>query len=154
MIIASREWRINQHATSCIDRGISLLMALSCRRLEPAASEPGPGARRHTPRRHQRQWRSNPRREFTARRFRSTRRRSRIDDGDSVFIRWPGGDDETVRILGIDSPEVRHDEHGIPLDQSFGPEARAFAQGAFAAATDVKLIRAGSSILTAGRWDT
>jgi micrococcal nuclease len=67
-----------------------------------------------------------------------------IDDGDSVFIHWPGGDEETVRILGIDSPEVRHDEHGIPLDQSFGPEARAFAQGAFAAATDVKLIRAGT----------
>jgi micrococcal nuclease len=66
-----------------------------------------------------------------------------IDDGDSVFIHWPDGDEETVRILGIDSPEVRHDEHGIPLDQSFGPEARAFAQGAFAVATDVKLIRAG-----------
>ena len=67
-----------------------------------------------------------------------------IDDGDSVLIHWPGGDEETVRILGIDSPEVRHDEHGIPLDQSFGPEARAFAQGAFAAATEVKLIRAGT----------
>jgi micrococcal nuclease len=67
-----------------------------------------------------------------------------IDDGDSVFIHWPGGDEETVRILGIDSPEVRHDEHGIPLDQSFGPEARAFAQGAFAAATDVQLIRAAT----------
>jgi micrococcal nuclease len=37
-----------------------------------------------------------------------------VDDGDSVFIHWAGGDDETVRILGIDSPEVRHDEHGIP----------------------------------------
>ena len=49
-----------------------------------------------------------------------------------------------MHFLGIDSPEVRHDEHGIPLDQSFGPEARAFAQGAFAAATDVKLIRAGT----------
>ena len=29
-----------------------------------------------------------------------------------MLIRWPGGDEETVRILGIDSPEVRHDEHG------------------------------------------
>jgi endonuclease YncB( thermonuclease family) len=65
-----------------------------------------------------------------------------IDDGDSVLIRWPGGDVETVRILGIDTPEVRHDEHGIPFDQQFGPEARAFAQGAFAVATDIKLIRA------------
>ena len=59
-----------------------------------------------------------------------------------------------MRILGIDSPEVRHDEHGIPLDQSFGPEARAFAQGAFAAATDVKLIRAGKLDPTAGRSAT
>jgi endonuclease YncB( thermonuclease family) len=65
-----------------------------------------------------------------------------IDDGDSVFIRWAADDVETVRILGIDTPEVRHDEHGIPLDQSFGPEARGFARGAFAVATDVKLIRA------------
>jgi endonuclease YncB( thermonuclease family) len=65
-----------------------------------------------------------------------------IDDGDSVFIRWAPDDVETVRILGIDTPEVRHDEHKIPLDQSFGPEARGFAQGAFAVATDVKLIRA------------
>jgi endonuclease YncB( thermonuclease family) len=66
-----------------------------------------------------------------------------IDDGDSVFIRWSADDAETVRILGIDTPEVRHDEHGIPFDQPFGPEARAFAQGAFAVATDIKLIRAG-----------
>ena len=65
-----------------------------------------------------------------------------IDDGDSVFIRWPGGEVETVRILGIDTPETRHDEHGIPIAQPFGPEARAFAQGAFAVATEIKMIRA------------
>jgi len=65
-----------------------------------------------------------------------------IDDGDTVFIRWAEGDNETVRILGIDTPEIRHDEHGIPLDQPFGLEARAFAQGAFATATEVKLVRA------------
>lgn len=66
-----------------------------------------------------------------------------IDDGDSIFIHWPDGDVETVRILGIDTPETRHDEHGIPIAQPFGPEARAFAQGAFAVATDIKIIRAG-----------
>jgi endonuclease YncB( thermonuclease family) len=65
-----------------------------------------------------------------------------VDDGDSVFIRWDAYDLETVRILGIDTPETRHDTHGIPLDQPFGPEARAFAQGAFAATTEVKLVRA------------
>ncbi|QEH33865.1 SPBc2 prophage-derived endonuclease YokF precursor [Aquisphaera giovannonii] len=66
----------------------------------------------------------------------------RIDDGDTVVIRWGEGDEETVRILGIDTPETRHEEHSIPYDQSFGPEGRAFAQGAFAVASDVKLIRA------------
>jgi endonuclease YncB( thermonuclease family) len=65
-----------------------------------------------------------------------------VDDGDTVVIRWPGGDVETVRILGIDAPETRHVEHDIPYAQPFGPEARAFAQGAFATATTVELLRA------------
>ena len=64
-----------------------------------------------------------------------------VDDGDTVVIHWPG-DEETVRILGIDTPETRHDEHNIPIDQAFGPEARTFAQGAFAVATKVQLVRA------------
>jgi endonuclease YncB( thermonuclease family) len=67
-----------------------------------------------------------------------------VDDGDSVFIHWGEGDEETVRILGIDTPETRHEAHGIPLDQPFGPQARAFARGAFAAASDVKLLRAAT----------
>jgi endonuclease YncB( thermonuclease family) len=65
-----------------------------------------------------------------------------VDDGDTVAVRWPSGDLETVRILGIDTPETRHLEHDIPFDQPFGPEARAFAQGAFAAARKVELLRA------------
>src|SRR5262245_24418482 len=60
-----------------------------------------------------------------------------VDDGDTVSIRWGESDVEIVRILGIDTPETRHDEHNIPVDQAFGPEARAFAQGAFAAATEI-----------------
>jgi endonuclease YncB( thermonuclease family) len=64
-----------------------------------------------------------------------------VDDGDSVVIKWPSGDEEVVRILGIDSPEVRHVEHNIPFDQEGGPEARAFAQGAFAVASDVQILR-------------
>ena len=55
-----------------------------------------------------------------------------MDDGDTVDIRWSKGDTETVRILGIDCPETRHLEHNLPYPQDFGPEARAFAQGAFA----------------------
>lgn len=64
-----------------------------------------------------------------------------VDDGDSVVIKWPSGDEEVVRILGIDSPEVRHVEHNLPFDQEHGPEARAFARGAFAVATDVQILR-------------
>lgn len=64
-----------------------------------------------------------------------------VDDGDSVVIKWPSGDEEIVRILGIDSPEVRHVEHNLPFDQEYGPAARGFAQGAFAVANDVQILR-------------
>jgi len=64
-----------------------------------------------------------------------------VDDGDTVVVRWSKGDLETVRVLGIDTPETRHLEHDLPYAQSFGPEARAFARGAFATATQVELLR-------------
>lgn len=67
-----------------------------------------------------------------------------VDDGDTVVIRWGGADEETVRILGIDSPETRHVEHNIPFGQPFGEEARAFCAGAFAAATEVELLRSAT----------
>jgi len=65
-----------------------------------------------------------------------------VDDGDTMVVRWSGSDLETVRVLGIDAPETRHVEHEIPYAQPFGPEARAFAQGAFVTATTVELLRA------------
>jgi micrococcal nuclease len=64
-----------------------------------------------------------------------------VEDGDGVIIRWGEKDTEIVRILGIDTPEIRRLEHNLPYDQPFGPEAKAFAQGAFAAAADVELLR-------------
>ena len=67
--------------------------------------------------------------------------RVQVDDGDTVVIRWSKDDVEIVRILGIDTPETRHPEHDLPYAQSFGPEARAFARGAFAAANEVQLLR-------------
>ena len=67
-----------------------------------------------------------------------------VDDGDTVTLKWPGEQPETVRILGIDTPETRHPEHDIPYNQPFGLEARAFGQGAFATATDVELLRAST----------
>jgi micrococcal nuclease len=65
-----------------------------------------------------------------------------VEDGDGVVIRWNDKDSEIIRILGIDTPEIRRLEHNLPFDQPLGPEAKAFAQGAFAAASDVELIRA------------
>ncbi len=70
--------------------------------------------------------------------------RIQVDDGDTVVVRWSKDDLETVRILGIDTPETRHVEHDLPYAQPFGPEARGFAQGAFAAATEVALLRAST----------
>jgi endonuclease YncB( thermonuclease family) len=67
-----------------------------------------------------------------------------MDDGDTVDIRWSKDDVETVRILGIDCPETRHLEHNLPYPQDFGPEARAFAKGAFAVATQVELLRSAT----------
>jgi micrococcal nuclease len=67
-----------------------------------------------------------------------------VDDGDTVAIRWSKDDTETVRILGIDTPETRHLEHDLPYAQPFGPEARAFAQGAFAVAGQVELLRSAT----------
>jgi micrococcal nuclease len=64
-----------------------------------------------------------------------------VDDGDTVVIRWGVADAETVRILGIDTPETRHVEHDLPYDQPFGLEAQAFARGAFAAAGRIELRR-------------
>ena len=52
-----------------------------------------------------------------------------VDDGDTVVIRWSKDDLETVRILGIDTPETRHLEHNLPYPQDFGPEARALRPG-------------------------
>ncbi len=67
-----------------------------------------------------------------------------VDDGDTVVIHWTKDDAEIVRILGIDTPETRHLEHDLPHSQPFGAEARAFAQGAFATATRVELLRAST----------
>jgi micrococcal nuclease len=64
-----------------------------------------------------------------------------VEDGDTVVIRWPGTEAEIVRILGIDTPETRRLEHNLPFDQPFGREANAFAQGAFAAASEIELLR-------------
>lgn len=70
--------------------------------------------------------------------------RVQVDDGDTIAIAWADGDVETVRILGIDSPETEHIPHNIPYDQPFAREAAGFAKGAFAAATKIELLRAST----------
>ena len=64
-----------------------------------------------------------------------------VDDGDTVMIAWPNGDKERIRLLGIDTPETAHPEHNLPIAQSYGEEATTFAQGAFASATRIELLR-------------
>ena len=66
----------------------------------------------------------------------------RVQDGDTVVLDWGQGDRETVRILGIDTPETQNIEHNLPYDQPFGREAAGFARGAFATASSVQLLRA------------
>jgi len=70
--------------------------------------------------------------------------RVHVDDGDTVAIHWSRDDVEIIRILGIDTPETRHLEHNLPYAQEFGPEARAFAQGACATATQMELLRSST----------
>ena len=66
----------------------------------------------------------------------------RFDDGDSVHIAWAKGV-ETVRILGIDTPEVQHLDHDIPYAQPFGEKAAGFLEGCLAVADRVELLRSG-----------
>lgn len=66
-----------------------------------------------------------------------------FDDGDTIAIKWPGKEVEHVRILGIDTPEVRHLDHGIPFAQPFGDVAAGFMRGAIACADKVTLLRSG-----------
>ena len=44
-------------------------------------------------------------------------------DGDTIVVRRAGETDETVRLLGIDTPETHHPTKPV---QCFGPEASAF----------------------------
>ena len=49
---------------------------------------------------------------------------------------------ETVRLLGIDAPEVRHKNDPISQDQPYGPESLAFARSRILGASRLDLVRA------------
>jgi endonuclease YncB( thermonuclease family) len=65
-----------------------------------------------------------------------------VDDGDTIRIAWPDAPRETVRLLGIDAPEVRHKNDSIPEDQPQGPESLAFARSRILGARRLELVRA------------
>lgn len=65
-----------------------------------------------------------------------------FDDGDTLVVRAAGKELETVRILGLDTPEVQHFEHRIPWSQPFGEQAWGFLAGAVAVAGKVEVLRA------------
>ncbi len=65
-----------------------------------------------------------------------------FDDGDTVAIRATArGKEETVRILGIDTPEVQHLEHDLPHAQDFGREAAGFLRGCLMTADRIEIQR-------------
>jgi|GEM_PF-893067 len=65
-----------------------------------------------------------------------------VDDGDTIRITWPDAPRETVRILGIDAPEVRHRSNPNAADQPYGPESLAFARRHLLGASRLELLRA------------
>ncbi|MBT3182278.1 MAG: hypothetical protein HN337_07220 [Deltaproteobacteria bacterium] len=62
----------------------------------------------------------------------------KFDDGDSFSC-----GDEDIRILGIDTPEIIHKEHGIFIDQPYGREAKALTDKLLRDAKRVVIIRGG-----------
>ena len=44
-------------------------------------------------------------------------------DGDTIVVRRAGGRDETIRLLGVDTPETHHPRKPV---QCYGPEASAY----------------------------
>lgn len=61
-----------------------------------------------------------------------------FDDGDSFAC---GKDD--IRVLGVDTPEIIHEQHGIFEDQPMGREAAAFTSGLLKKAKRIAVIRGG-----------
>ncbi len=65
-----------------------------------------------------------------------------VDDGDTIRIHWPDAPAETIRILGIDAPEIQHKNHPSTPDQPFGRQSFEFARRHILGARRVELQRA------------
>ncbi|MDI6795096.1 MAG: thermonuclease family protein [bacterium] len=59
----------------------------------------------------------------------------RPDDGDSFFYK-----DIAIRVLGMDTPEITHPEHGIFEDQPYGREAALMTREIFAKAKVIEYL--------------
>lgn len=59
-----------------------------------------------------------------------------FDDGDSFVCNG-----EDIRVLGIDTPEIKHPQHGIFKDQKFGRKALGFTQKIFKNAKEILVVR-------------
>lgn len=59
-----------------------------------------------------------------------------LDDGDSFICNG-----EEIRVLGIDTPEIKHPEHGILKDQKFGRKALAFTKQALEKSKEILVVR-------------
>jgi micrococcal nuclease len=65
-----------------------------------------------------------------------------VDDGDTIRITWPDAPRETVRVLGIDAPEIRHPRNRESVDQPYGRESLEFARRRILQASRLELLRA------------
>lgn len=62
-----------------------------------------------------------------------------VVDGDTIVVDFDDGDDdETIRLLGIDTPETHHPDRPI---ECFGPEATDFTTALLPAGTAVRVER-------------
>ena len=62
----------------------------------------------------------------------------KFDDGDSFFC-----GEEEVRVLGIDTPETKHPEHGFFTDQPMGTVATSFTNSLLKKAKRITIVRGG-----------
>lgn len=59
-----------------------------------------------------------------------------FDDGDSFACKG-----EEIRVLGIDTPEIKHPQHGIFKDQRYGQKASAFTKKVFKNSKEILVVR-------------
>lgn len=70
--------------------------------------------------------------------FRCDLSKIKFDDGDSFSC-----GEEQIRVLGIDTPETKHPEHGITKDQELGRKAAEFTEKLLKNAKRITIARGG-----------